>query len=81
MTREEILDQLQLIFRSVLDNDSLIITPHLTAHDVSEWDSLNHATLVAQIQKHFQIKFSLFDVLKLKTVGDMIELIHRLTTP
>ena len=42
MTKEEVLNQVQVIFRDVLDEDNLIIEDRTTANDVDEWDSLNH---------------------------------------
>ena len=76
MSESEILLELQPIFQSVLSNPSLLVSTETTAHDVDEWDSLNHATLIATIQRHFKVKFSLFEVLKLKKVGDIIQLIQ-----
>ncbi len=76
MSESEILLELQPIFQSVLSNPSLVVSTETTAHDVDDWDSLNHATLIAKIQRHFKVKFSLFEVLKLKKVGDIIQLIQ-----
>lgn len=37
-------------FREVLDEPSLVLTDELSAVNVKSWDSLNHITLVVEIQ-------------------------------
>jgi acyl carrier protein len=46
MQTAEIYSRLTPIFRDVLDDDALVPTPELTAHDVDEWDSLRHIRLI-----------------------------------
>ena len=59
MERLEIMSQLETIFRRVLKNESLSLSEESSAETVSGWDSLTHVTLIAEIEKHFGIKFSL----------------------
>ena len=68
--------KLSPIFRDVFDDDSLVVTPELTARDVSEWDSLNHIRLVVAIEKAFGLKFSAAEVQRLKNVGEFVALIQ-----
>lgn len=63
------------IFRDVFDDDSLQVTPELTAADVDEWDSLNHIRLVVSIERAFGLSFSAAQVARLKNVGEFAELI------
>jgi len=74
MTHDEILAKLQIIFRDVFDDSSLVITDNTNAEDIDEWDSLNHITLVAAIEKEFGIHFALGELQELENVGDMIKL-------
>lgn len=77
MTREAILKEIQPIFQEVLDNESLELKFETSAYDVPEWDSLHHAMLIGSVRKHFGVKFPLKDVLDLKTVGDLCDLVLR----
>jgi acyl carrier protein len=68
---EDILKQLTVIFRDVLDNDDLVITESTIADDVEEWDSLNHIQLVVAIEKHFKVKFTTQEIMQWKNVGEI----------
>jgi acyl carrier protein len=72
---DNILATLQDIFRDILDQEDLILTPESNANNVDDWDSLAHINLVTAIEKHYKIKFALGELQELKNVGDMIELI------
>ncbi len=68
---DAILEQVESIFRDVLDNDAIVLTENTTADDIEEWDSLNHIQLVVSIEKHFHVKFPTNEIQKWKRVGDM----------
>jgi acyl carrier protein len=72
-----ILTELQPIFRDVLDDPSLQITRESSAQTVSGWDSLAHINLIFAIQQEFGIKFALGELAELKNVGEMIDLMER----
>jgi len=74
---EKLLSEVTEVYRRVLKDPNLVLSPDSTADDVDGWDSLNHTILMAEVQKHFQIKFALKEVIKFKNVGDMLELIHQ----
>jgi len=65
--------------RDVFDDESLVATPELTAHDVKEWDSVNHITLVVAIEEEFGVKFKTAELEKMKNVGQMVEAIEKKT--
>ena len=73
MERTEVMAQVQAIFRTVLQNESLVLTDELTAEDVPGWDSLTHVVLISEIEKHFGIRFSIREMLSWKTVGKMVD--------
>ena len=75
MTENDILTKLQAIFRDVLDDDEIVLTPELTAQDVDEWDSLNHVRLMLTVAEEFKIKLSAAEIGKLKNVGDLAALV------
>ncbi len=74
MTREELFDGVQDIFRDIFDEDDMVIEDKTNSDDVEEWDSLNHINLVSAIEKEFKIKFALGELMTLKDVGAMVDL-------
>ena len=77
MDKNQALATIQNIFREVLDNPNLTISPSSSAKDVEGWDSLAHIGLVVAIEKQFGTRFALAELQVLKNVGDMIELLER----
>lgn len=75
MTNEQILSQLQIIFRDVFDEDDLEITRQSSAVDIEDWDSLAQINLLTAIEKEFSLKFSLNELVTLNDVGDMVDLV------
>ena len=75
MTSPAIQAQIQDVFRSVLRQPTLVLNRDFTANDVVGWDSLNHAILLSEVQKHFGIRFSVSEVIALKTVGELVDLV------
>jgi len=75
MTREELFDGVQDIFREIFDEDDIVIEDKTSSDDIEEWDSLNHINLVSAIEVEFKIKFTLGELMALKDVGVMVNLI------
>jgi len=74
MTRKEVFNGVQDIFRDIFDEDDIVIEDKTNSDDVEEWDSLNHINLVSAIEKEFKIKFALGELMTLKDVGAMVDL-------
>jgi acyl carrier protein len=68
---DEILEEVNEIFKDVLDNDDIKLTPDTTADDIEEWDSLTHIQLIVAIEKHFKIRFKASEITSYKNVGEM----------
>ena len=77
MKKEEILEKLTAIFRENFDDDTIVVTEETTASDIDEWDSLEHVNLMAKIEKEFNVKFELREMLALKDVGEMVNLLEK----
>lgn len=75
MQKEEIINQVQDIFRDVLDEEEIILADTTTADEVEGWDSLSHIQLVVGIEKRFNIKFTSKEILSWKNVGELIDCI------
>ncbi len=78
MSKAEIFEKLEEIFRDVFDDESLQIGERTTAADVDGWDSLSHIMLLSAIEDEFDIKFDMKAVQGLQDVGAMADLIGEL---
>lgn len=74
---DKIHTELQQVFRSVFDNNTIVITEETTAKDIDGWDSLTDMTLINDIEQHFKIEFSFNEVSSFKKVGDIINTIRK----
>ena len=75
MKKEEILQQLSLIFEQVLKRSDLKIDYNMSAEDIDEWDSLTNMTIISEIEKKWDVHFKLRDIIRMKNIGDMIDVI------
>lgn len=73
MEKSQILDEVQAIFREVLDNEEIVLQSATTADDIEEWDSLTHIQLIVAIEKHFKIRFTSREILSWQNVGQLID--------
>lgn len=71
----QIYSQLTQVFHDVFDDDTIKISPELTAKDVDGWDSLSHIRLILTVEKAFKIKFTTSEIGKLENVGGLVEII------
>ena len=75
MEKEEILQQLTLIFEQVLKRSDLKIDYNMSAEDIDEWDSLTNMTIISEIEKKWGVHFKFRDIVRMKNIGDMIDVI------
>ena len=75
MSREEIYEQLNEVFRDVFDDDTIEVNDQTTSRDIEDWDSLEHINLVAAIETQFGMKFTMGQVVTMKNVGEMVDII------
>ena len=71
------LERLNEVFREVFDNEELMVSAETTARDVEGWDSLMHVTLIVNVEKAFQARFTSSEIAGMKNVADLIQLIER----
>jgi acyl carrier protein len=75
MTKKEVMNRLQEVFRDVFDDDTIKINENTTANDIEDWDSLEHITLIGAVEKTFKMRFKMKEVSSMKNVGEMAEII------
>ena len=77
MERNEILERLNSVFRDVFGDDTITVTDSTTAADIEDWESLTHMTLISAVEEEFDISFNMKDVVKMKNVGNMVDIIQK----
>jgi len=75
MSREEIYEQLNEVFRDVFDDGTIEVNDQTTSKDIEDWDSLEHINLIAAIETQFGMKFTMGQVVTMKNVGEMVDII------
>lgn len=75
MTREEVFEKINEVFRDVFEDDDITVVDETTADDIEDWDSLEHINLVNAIEQEFGIKFTMGEIVSMKNVGEMADLI------
>ncbi len=75
MTRKEVFERMNEVFRDVFDDEDIEVTDETTADDIEDWDSLEHINLVNAMEEEFGVKFTMGEIVSLKNVGEMADLI------
>ena len=75
MSKEEITGKLTSVFKTVFGQENIRISRQTTSQQIENWDSLRHIQLITAVETDFKIKFKLRELMALKSVGDMIDLI------
>ncbi|MCI6755689.1 MAG: acyl carrier protein [Lachnospiraceae bacterium] len=76
MTRDEIYDRLNEVFRDVFDDESITVNDKTTSADIDGWDSLEHINLIAAVEQEFGIHFAMGQIVTMKNVGEMANIIE-----
>ncbi len=75
MSKEEVFERLNEVFRDVFDDESIVVNETTTSADIEDWDSLEHINLLAAVEQEFGMKFSMGQVVTMKNVGEMADII------
>lgn len=75
MTREAVFEKLNEVFRDVFDDEEIVVNDTTTSEDIEDWDSLEHINLIAAVEQEFGVKFSMGQVVTMKNVGEMADII------
>ncbi|GGD10100.1 acyl carrier protein [Hyunsoonleella pacifica] len=77
MKNRDILEKISKSFSTILEHNNFTLTESTTSHDVDGWESITHMMIINDIEKSFNIKFKLMDLMNMDTVGDLIKAIQK----
>ena len=63
------------MFQDVFDDESITVNDETTSDDIEDWDSLEHINLIAAVEQEFGVKFNMGQVVSMKNVGEMVDII------
>ena len=76
MTRQQILQEIETIARQRLDRHEAL-SPEMDLIEDLELDSLLLLTLAVEVENHFRIVLEEEDEAAIRSVGDLVETVHR----
>ena len=76
-TKEEVLEEIQLIFRDVFKNENLMINFASNSNSISGWDSITNILLIDKIEENFNIEFPIDVIYESEKIEDWINFILR----
>ena len=71
-----ITDELKKVILTTLKLDDWNIREETLASQIPGWDSLNHVNVILAVEKHFRVRFKPIEILKLKNLGDLQNLVN-----
>jgi acyl carrier protein len=72
LSREAVMSRLTRVFRTVFDDDEIVLRPETSPADIEEWDSLNHIRIVLACEQVFGVELDARDITSMRNVGDFV---------
>jgi acyl carrier protein len=73
----DLMPRVEAIFRDVLDDAHLEITPDSSPSNLEGWDSLASINLITAIEQEFAIRITVTELSNANSVGDILRLVDR----
>ena len=73
MTREEVYNQLQTVFRNVFDDDTIVLRPQTTSADIPGWDSLAQIKIIISCEQALGVRLKPREINALENVDEMVD--------
>ncbi|HXP48668.1 MAG TPA: acyl carrier protein [Bacteroidia bacterium] len=70
------ISELQQLFYNALGKKA-DITENTVKKDMVMWDSINHITLINEIQDHYKITFKISEIQRINSVKELMEIIEQ----
>lgn len=67
--------ELKAVILKQLNLDDFDIMDETIAPEVPGWDSLTHINIILAVEKHFNVKFKSYELIRLKNVGELQKLV------
>ena len=64
-------EQLEELFRTVFNDDGIVLSDETTAADIPGWDSLTHINLMFGIEQTFGFQFAGNELAEFKNIGEL----------
>lgn len=79
MELDKLIKEVNAIFISILEDETIVLTENTTSDEIEAWDSLNHIHVITAIESHYKICFEVNELLNFNNIGDMCRCIqHKL---
>lgn len=79
MNRDHIMEAISASFVKILGYNNFELNDVTTAKDVDGWESVTHMLIITDLEKTFNIKFKLMDLMAMENIGDLIDAILKET--
>lgn len=79
MNTKMVYSKLQQIISDILEIDTGKINAETRNEDMAEWDSLKHVQIIDAVEREFNIKFDLLEIVDFESVADIAEAIENST--
>ena len=80
MTDQEILTKFTSILRSLLLDDSIVLTMETQREEVPNWDSFNYINFIVAVEIEFGVKFKVADIESFANVGAIVTELKNMST-
>jgi acyl carrier protein len=75
--QETLLPRVQTAFQRAFELDPRSITLDTQPGDIPKWDSLGHATLACSLEREFDIRFDIDELMALENVREIIRIVRQ----
>tara|TARA_Y100000389_G_scaffold194548_1_gene224727 strand:+ start:304 stop:543 length:240 start_codon:yes stop_codon:yes gene_type:complete len=65
------------IFKKSLELKNKKISKNLNKKNLQEWDSMSNMALISNIEKKFQLKFNVDEILKINSVANLLKIVQK----
>jgi len=72
MEKEQILVEISNAVAKIVEHKNFSLNEQTTANDIDGWDSITHMMIISEVEKVFNIKFKLMDLMNMNNIGDLI---------
>jgi acyl carrier protein len=69
-------EKIQQAFEQVFENKTIKIDHSTSPNNLSGWNSLKHVLLINEIEKLYNIQFTLDEMIEMQNVGDIVACVN-----